>query len=171
MRTEAGAGARSTSHWWGNTKCPLTSRVATLGPEAQRGHPALEYFDILGIRPEAGGKIIAGGPMSGTAAAGPDLPVTKEVAGITVQGPREVVAPVEAVCIKCGLCVDTCPMGLMPFLLSGFSEKGMLAQARAYDLFACIECGCCAYQCPVRIPMVHFIRFAKQRLSDRGGRS
>lgn len=133
------------------------------------GTPIRAVLEHCGITPAPGGKIIAGGPMTGTAAAGPDLPVTKEVAGLTVQSPREVVAPVEAVCIKCGRCVDACPMGLMPFLLSGFAEKGMLAQAHAYDLFACIECGCCAYQCPVRIPMVQFIQFAKRRLTDQGG--
>ncbi len=131
------------------------------------GTPIGAVLDHCRITPENGGKILAGGPMMGSAVAGLDQPVTKEVAGITVLRPGEVVTPVEAVCIKCGLCVDACPMGLMPFLLSGFSEKGMFAHAQRYDLFACIECGCCAYQCPVRIPMVQFIKFAKRQLEDQ----
>lgn len=131
------------------------------------GTPIGAVLDHCRITPEHGGKVLAGGPMTGPAVAGLDQPVTKEVAGITVLGTREVVKPVEAVCIKCGLCVEACPMGLMPFLLSGFSEKGMFAHAERHDLFACIECGCCAYQCPVRIPMVQFIKFAKRQLVDQ----
>ena len=128
------------------------------------GTPIRAVLEHCRITPEAGGKILAGGPMTGPAVAGLDQPVTKEFAGLFVQGPREVVKPEEAVCIKCGRCVEACPMRLMPFLIAGFSEKGMFAEAQNHDLFACIECGCCAYLCPVRIPMVQFIKFAKRQI-------
>jgi Na+-translocating ferredoxin:NAD+ oxidoreductase subunit C len=131
------------------------------------GTPIRAVLEHCRIAPEPGGKILAGGPMTGLALAGPDQPVTKEFAGICVQSGHEVVKPVEAVCIKCGLCVEACPMHLMPFLISGFSEKGLLAEAQNHDLFACIECGCCAYLCPVRIPMVQFIKFAKKQIMDQ----
>lgn len=128
------------------------------------GTPLRAVLEHCRITPEPGGKILAGGPMTGLAAAGLDQPVTKEFAGVFVQGPKEVVKPEEAVCIKCGLCVEVCPMRLMPFLISGLSEKGRLAEAVHYDIFTCIECGCCAYLCPVRIPMVQFIQFAKKQI-------
>jgi electron transport complex protein RnfC len=131
------------------------------------GTPIRTVLEHCGISPEHGGKILAGGPMTGLAVANPDQPVTKEFSGIFVQRPSEVVEPAEAVCIKCGLCVDACPMRLMPFLISGFSEKGMYTEAQQYDIFTCIECGCCAYLCPVRIPMVQYIQFAKKQLRDQ----
>ncbi len=131
------------------------------------GTPIGTVLEHCRITPEPGGKILAGGPMTGPAVAGLDQPVTKEFLGIYVQGRREVVKPAEAVCIKCGLCVEACPMRLMPFLISGFAEKGMLAETQNYDIFTCIECGCCAYICPVRIPMVQFITFAKKQIMDQ----
>ena len=131
------------------------------------GTPISAVLEHCRITLEPGGKVLAGGPMTGRAVASLDQPVTKEFAGLYVQPRREVVETVEAVCIKCGLCVEACPMRLMPFLLSGFSEKGKLAEAQNYDIFSCIECGCCAYLCPVRIPMVQFIKFAKKQLMDQ----
>ncbi|MCU0559331.1 MAG: RnfABCDGE type electron transport complex subunit C [Desulfobacterales bacterium] len=134
------------------------------------GTPIRAVLEHCRITPEPGGKILAGGPMTGTALSGLDQPVTKEFAGVFVQGRSEVVKLEEAVCIKCGRCVEVCPMRLMPFLISGFSEKGRLAEAAQHDLFACIECGCCTYLCPVRIPMVQFIQFAKgQLMAQRKG--
>jgi Na+-translocating ferredoxin:NAD+ oxidoreductase subunit C len=131
------------------------------------GTPIRDVLDHCGITCEAGGKILAGGPLMGIAVASPDLPVTKDVCGIHVQGKNEVVKPADAVCIKCGLCVDACPMRLMPFMISGFSEKGMYAEAQHYEISACIECGCCAYLCPVRIPLVQYIKFGKKQISDQ----
>ncbi|HDQ40519.1 MAG TPA: RnfABCDGE type electron transport complex subunit C [Desulfonatronum sp.] len=131
------------------------------------GTPIRTVLDHCGITPDKGGKILAGGPMSGMAVASPDLPVTKDLVGIHVQSQREVVAPADATCIKCGLCVEVCPMRLMPFMISGFSEKGMYAEAQHYDISACIECGCCEYLCPVKIPMVQFIKFGKKQISDQ----
>ena len=154
---------------------PLTERFLTVSDGRGRRHnvrvalgtPIGEILEHVGITPAAGGKIIAGGPMSGLAAADPGLPVTKETAGVFVQGPSEVIRPADAVCIKCGLCVEKCPMRLMPFLIAGFSEKCRFDDAERHDLFACIECGCCAYLCPVGIPLLQFIRFGKQQILAR----
>lgn len=154
---------------------PLTERFLTVSDGQGRRHnvrvalgtPIGEILEHCGIAPAPGGKIVAGGPMSGLAAADPGLPVTKETAGLFVQGPSEIPRPAEAVCIKCGLCVERCPMRLMPFLIAGFSEKCRFDDAERHDLFACIECGCCAYLCPVGIPLLQFIRFGKQQILDR----
>ncbi|MFO7706886.1 MAG: RnfABCDGE type electron transport complex subunit C [Desulfobacterales bacterium] len=131
------------------------------------GTPIRAVLEHCRVTLEPGGKLLAGGPMTGQAVASMDQPITKEFSGIYVQAPREVAQTAEAVCIKCGLCVEACPMRLMPFLISGFAEKGKIAETKKYDIFACIECGCCAYCCPVRIPMVQFIKFAKKQLMDQ----
>ncbi len=71
-------------------------------------------------------------------------------------------------CIKCGECVESCPMGLNP------STLGMLAAKREYEAMGeryhlgdCFECGCCTYVCPSNIPLVQQFRVAKQVLRER----
>jgi electron transport complex protein RnfC len=71
-------------------------------------------------------------------------------------------------CIKCGECVNACPMGLNPSML------GMLAGQREYDLMGeqyhlgdCFECGCCTYVCPSHIPLVQQFRVAKGILREK----
>lgn len=156
-------------------KGPLTERFLTVSDGRGRRHnvrvalgtPIGEILKHVGISPVPGGKIIAGGPMSGLAAADSGLPVTKETAAVFIQEPSEIIRPADAVCIKCGLCVEQCPMRLMPFLIAGFSEKCRFDDAERHDLFACIECGCCAYLCPVGIPLLQFIRFGKRQILAR----
>ncbi|HED00051.1 MAG TPA: RnfABCDGE type electron transport complex subunit C [Proteobacteria bacterium] len=128
------------------------------------GTPIREVLGHCGISVEGMGKVISGGPMMGTAIANTETPVTKEVLGIFVQHEKDITRFDAAVCIKCGLCVEICPVGLMPFIISGFSEKGMYSKAQDNDIFTCIECGCCAYVCPVMIPMVHWIKFGKAQI-------
>jgi electron transport complex protein RnfC len=126
-----------------------------------------EVLHFVGIDTEPIGKLIIGGPLSGMAVHSLDLPVTKDVGQLFVQSRGEVRAPQPVTCIKCGFCVQVCPMRLMPFLLSGFSEGGHFDLAEANDIFSCIECGCCAYVCPSNIPMVQWIQLGKSVISSQ----
>jgi len=128
------------------------------------GTPIKEVLDYCGVSASGVGKVIIGGPMMGIAIHTSDMPVTKETTGIFVQNESEVVEFPSGVCIKCGLCIDICPMKLMPFLISGFSEAGEYAMAEKNDIHGCNECGCCSYVCPVLIPMVHWIKFGKSEI-------
>ncbi|MBI5263340.1 MAG: electron transport complex subunit RsxC [Bradyrhizobium sp.] len=116
-------------------------------------------------------EVIFGGPMMGHAVACLDAPITKGVSGILVFRGQDL-APREArksfPCIKCGKCIESCPMGLNP------STLGMLAAKRQYDMMAetyrlgaCFECGTCSYVCPANIPLVQQFRIAKQVLRGR----
>ncbi|MDP2800019.1 MAG: RnfABCDGE type electron transport complex subunit C [Deltaproteobacteria bacterium] len=141
-----------------------TNGTGAKNVQVRIGTPIKEVLGHCGISVEGMGKVISGGPMMGTAIANTETPVTKEMLGIFVQHEKEITGFDSAVCIKCGLCVEVCPVGLMPFLISGFSEKGVYAKAAANDIFTCFECGCCAYVCPVRIPMVHWIKYGKAEI-------
>jgi electron transport complex protein RnfC len=113
-------------------------------------------------------EVIFGGPMMGQAVACLDAPITKGVSGILVFRARDLAKPAVRKtfpCIKCGKCVESCPMGLNP------STLGMLAAKRQYEpmaetyrLGACFECGTCSYVCPANIPLVQQFRVAKQVL-------
>ena len=129
------------------------------------GTPIKDVLAYCGASISGLGKVIIGGPLMGTSIHTTDIPVTKETTGIYVQKKEgDVVAFSSGVCIKCGMCVQVCPMRLMPFLISGFSESGNYVLAEENDILSCIECGCCAYVCPVLIPMVQWIQLGKSEI-------
>lgn len=110
-------------------------------------------------------KVISGGPMMGFAQWSLDVPVVKGTSGILVMAEEEYVSSDEySACIRCGRCIDICPMGLNPSVLSIYAEKGFFEEAKENNLFDCFECGSCAYVCPAKRPMVQFIRLAKSQV-------
>lgn len=156
-----------------NEKKPLLERFVTVAGSAV-GNPRnvlvkigtliQDVLEFCGVSSVSKGKVIIGGPLMGVAISSTDIPVTKETTGIYVQEKGEVTDFPSGVCVKCGLCVQVCPLGLMPFLISGFSESGSYAMAEKEDILTCNECGCCAYVCPVLIPMVQWIKLGKSEI-------
>jgi electron transport complex protein RnfC len=128
------------------------------------GTPMRFVLEQLGCKATAH-ELILGGPMMGISVASLDVPVTKATSGILVfdraHMPDRKPTTVQP-CIKCGACVEVCPMHLNP------SQLGLLASKREYEvmaekyhLFDCFECGCCSYVCPCNIPLVQYFRIAK----------
>jgi electron transport complex protein RnfC len=110
-------------------------------------------------------KVIVGGPMMGFAQWTLDVPVVKGTSGILVLTKDEYVPSEEYFsCIRCGRCIDACPMGLNPSMLSILSEKGRFSETKEYNIFDCFECGSCAFVCPSNRPMVQFMRLAKSQV-------
>jgi electron transport complex protein RnfC len=107
------------------------------------------------------GKVISGGPLMGVAQYSLEVPVVKGTAGIVVQAPAEVDVAREQPCIRCGRCVDNCPVFLEPYALGKLAKDGRWAEVDRYHIMNCMECGCCAYVCPARIPLVQYIKLAK----------
>jgi Na+-translocating ferredoxin:NAD+ oxidoreductase subunit C len=110
-------------------------------------------------------KVISGGPMMGFSIPSLDIPVTKGTSGIVVMSEDEITHSEDfSPCIRCGRCIDICPMGLMPSMLSIYAEKGLYEGAKEYNLFDCFECGSCAFVCPSKRPIVQLIRVAKSQV-------
>ena len=117
------------------------------------------------------GKIISGGPMMGIAQESDDVPVIKGMSGILIQRVEEVEEKGERPCIRCGSCIDFCPMGLLPTTIVKYAKKGMYEDCDRYSIANCIECGCCSWVCPSNIPLVHWLKYGKSELVKKKRRT
>jgi electron transport complex protein RnfC len=113
------------------------------------------------------GKIIAGGPMMGITQFSLDIPAIKGTSGILVLSQEEARLPEPSNCIRCGKCVETCPISLMPASLSACSLANKHEQAEALNAMDCIECGSCSFVCPAKRPLVDSIRVSKREILAR----
>jgi electron transport complex protein RnfC len=108
-------------------------------------------------------KIVWGGPMMGFSVSTLDLPVTKTTSGVLFLSEEEIDARPHTHCIRCGWCVDACPMGLQPNEIGVYVEAGKPEKTIPFGVTECFECGCCAFVCPAKRPLVQFIRLAKMK--------
>ena len=111
-------------------------------------------------------KVLSGGPMMGVAQFDLSVPVTKGTNAVTMLGFNNRYAVKNPHCIRCGKCMDACPMHLMPVKMYEAACSGNVEEMKSYDMLDCIECGCCAYTCPATIPLVQAFRAGKQRMRD-----
>ena len=113
------------------------------------------------------GKLIMGGPMMGLAQFTDEVPCTKGTSGILVFTQEEASLPQPQNCIRCGKCVEICPMGLLPVTISAYSLKYMWDKAEEINALDCIECGSCSFVCPSKRPLLESIRVAKSEINAR----
>ncbi|MGE0085328.1 MAG: electron transport complex subunit RsxC [Desulfococcaceae bacterium] len=116
-----------------------------------------------GLRKDAA-RMIAGGPMMGFAFSDLDTPVTKGTSGITILTQADLKRDDETNCLRCGRCVDVCPMNLVPTKIALASRHKDTDLAQQYNIMACFECGSCAYVCPANLPLVQLVRTGKAQV-------
>lgn len=126
------------------------------------GTPIKELINFCGGYRGKPEKLIMGGPMMGIALASDEVPALKGTSGVLVINIAK--EPGERDCIRCGRCIEACPMGLSPTRLNYHIKAGRLTQAKTEHLLDCIECGCCAYVCPAKIRLVHNFKYGKSEL-------
>lgn len=153
---------------------PLISRVITVtGKKVAKpgnylvrfGTPIEEVIALAGGVPADTGKIIGGGPMMGRAMDHiEDMPANKRLSGLLFLPEAESIRPEEDNCIRCGKCVQACPMGLEPYLLQRLSQLEMWDECEKHDVMDCIDCGCCVYTCPAHRRLLDGIRPAKAKV-------
>lgn len=112
-------------------------------------------------------KIISGGPMMGITQYNLDYPVTKTTSSVLALLHAQKTYDAEAPCIRCGKCVEHCPMRLMPLKLAAASKKDDLETAERYNVLECIECGLCSYICPANKNLLQHIRMIKPEVMKK----
>ena len=152
---------------------PLFERVVTVTGKslakpsnflARVGTPFAQLIEAAGGLPEDAGKVISGGPMMGKAMPSLDTTVVKGCSGILVMPSFEASRKAMHDCIRCGKCLQACPMGLDPTRLMRSSKMGMYDVAEENNIMDCIECGSCSFTCPANRPILDFIRLGKGKV-------
>ncbi len=109
-------------------------------------------------------KIIMGGPMMGVAQYTMEVPIVKGTSGALFLSKEELCEARESVCIRCGKCIEACPMGLVPTTLMYRVKKESFAEAKDLGIMNCFECGACAYECPAKIPLLDYMKYGKAKV-------
>jgi electron transport complex protein RnfC len=153
---------------------PLISRITTVTGEAVEhpgnfevllGTPMRYLLEKAGYRPQAGERLIMGGPMMGFTVASADVPVVKTTNCLLAPSREELPTPLPAqACIRCGLCAEACPATLLPQQLYWFAQGKEFDKLEQHHLFDCIECGACSWVCPSHIPLVQYYRASKAEI-------
>lgn len=131
------------------------------------GTPFSFVLEHCGGITEDAAKLVMGGPMMGIAQFSMDVPVIKGTSGILVLTEAEARPREAVVCIRCGRCLQVCPMGLMPTVLHSLVQHKRFDEAQEYGVLDCIECGSCAFVCPAKLPLVHSMKWGKMEVSKR----
>jgi electron transport complex protein RnfC len=111
-------------------------------------------------------KVLNGGPMMGAAQYDLSVPTIKACNAITILGHSNNFYVEDCRCLRCGKCIDACPMKLMPVLMYKALYTNDVEEMKDTNIMDCIECGCCAYTCPASVPLVLGFRSAKQIIRD-----
>ena len=153
---------------------PLISRVMTItGKNVKKpgnylvrfGTPTSQLVEMVGGLPERTGEVIAGGPMMGRSMSNIDtMPANKRMSALLFMPEQECYRPPPSPCIRCAKCVDACPMGLEPYLLSSLAKGEEWEEMEAHRVMDCIDCGSCVFTCPAHRPLLDGIRAGKGKV-------
>lgn len=111
-------------------------------------------------------KVLSGGPMMGIAQSDLSVPITKATNAVLCLSSAQNGESSNPVCIRCGKCVEVCPIRLEPLYLYRYANAGDLNALKRLHMMDCIECGCCAYACPGKVPLVEGFRKGKRALKE-----
>ena len=154
---------------------PLTKRIVTISGEAiaepqnfyvRIGTSFHDLIEVAGGLHDKTERVISGGPMMGFAQSDLSVPVVKATNSILCLLKDLNGAADNPVCIRCGKCVEACPMRLQPLYMYRFQLAGDLKALQRLNLMDCIECGSCSFTCPGKLPLVECFRKGKQMLRE-----
>lgn len=156
---------------------PLVSRVVTVTGTAIQspgnfevpiGTPVAHLVEQCGGFAKPPKYLINGGPMMGFQLPSLDAPVVKGCVGLVAMSEEETSERQEKTCVRCGSCMEVCPIGLSPIEMAMLIRKDRLEDAEKLGVGDCIACGSCAWACPSHIPLVQYFNHANGALWTAG---
>jgi len=154
---------------------PVIERVVTVtGPAVEHprnllvplGTPVSAVIEHCGGLTDDVRQVVLGGPMMGTSLKSLDVPTIKGASGVLCLDRASSVSEREHACIRCGRCVEACPMFLNPTRLAQLIRGEQMEQFESQHLLNCFECASCSFVCPSRLPLVQLMRMGKVMLRD-----
>ncbi len=158
---------------------PLISRSLTVSGSAVAnpmnvrvpvGIEASKVIEFCGGFKSEPAKIIAGGPMMGTALIDTNVPILKSNNALLAFTEAEARPKKERSCIHCGKCADACPMSLIPTDIEKYAKLRDADALVKAGISVCMECGSCAFSCPASKPLVQHMRLAKDVVREAGAK-
>lgn len=152
------------------TGMPLIERVVTVTGEKLKnpgnylvkiGTNTKDLVDYCGGVTDDDVMFKAGGPMMGFVLTDLNVPIMKGSNGIIAVEPE---VSAESPCIKCGRCVDVCPMDLSPLYFAKYADEENWMAMKEINVMDCLECRSCEYICSSKIPLVSKIKAGKNAI-------
>ena len=153
------------------TGMPVVSRCITVDGDACANPQNLivpvgtSYEDVLnaaGLKPGVTlGKVVAGGAMMGPAVKDLSYPTTKTTSGLIMLSDVAAQPPQVNPCIRCGRCVEYCPMGLEPVEVNQAYAARDVQELGKLHADYCFNCGSCSFVCPAKRPVTQTMSLAK----------
>ena len=152
------------------TGIPLVSKRITVDGSAIKepknvivplGTPIKDVIEFCGGYKCEPKKILMGGPMMGIALTDDSMPVLKQNNAILAFDEKGAKLAEETDCIRCGKCLKSCPMSLMPEAIAGCVKLKDVSGLEKLNVMTCMECGSCAFNCPAHKHLVQTIREGK----------
>jgi electron transport complex protein RnfC len=156
-----------------DTGLPLIERIVTvtgLGVKEPAnlivpvGTKLRDLIEACGGLTEDAHEIVFGGPMMGAPQASMDVPILKGVTGVVVLSQAETKPKTSYPCIRCGHCLDACPVFLNPQLLGSLARAERYEDTEDHHIWDCMLCGCCSYVCPSNIPLSQLFQVTRTAL-------
>jgi electron transport complex protein RnfC len=158
------------------TGLPLVERIVTVtGRGVQRpsnlnvpvGTKVKDLIEACGGLADDAHEIVFGGPMMGVPQANLDVPILKGTTGVVVLSEKETRQRESYACIRCGHCLDACPVFLNPQHLGQLALAGRYEESEQHHIWDCMLCGCCSYVCPSNIPLSQLFQVTRTALRHR----
>ncbi len=155
------------------TGMPLTTKRITVDGDAVNqpknvevviGTTIKDVIEFCGGYKAEPSKIIVGGPMMGTAVISDEMPIIKQNNAILAFGKEASTLPAVNPCIRCGRCIDACPMGLAPVEIALALASKEADEVKSLSANLCMDCGCCSFVCPAKRPVSQTMKEAKDFL-------
>ena len=111
------------------------------------------------------GKVIFGGAMTGMCAPNTSIPIAKATGGILVLDKQDAASVEEGPCLRCGKCVEVCPIGLHPLKIKIAADADRIDECKRLHVMDCTLCGSCSFICPAHRWLTASFKVAKQKLA------